>query len=653
MTTDKKQTFSAASTKEYVAAYIRAGVRYRRPFVVVIHLGLIALSNYFAFWLRFDGAIPAREFNIFVDTMPWLLAFRGLTFIPCRMYEGLWRYTSMWDLRNILAGVFFSSTMLFVFARFWLSLAAYPRSVFVIDAILLIFMLVGVRLVRRVTRVKRPNRGKKVLIFGAGDAGETVVRDMKNNPAYDYDPLGFIDDDEAKIGQRIHGIPVLGTSDSLPEIMAEQRPQEVLVAISGLDSAKMRDLVTALEPSKAPIKILPSLKDILDEGIGLNQIRNLSVEDLLSRPAVGLDPEPVRGLVSGKRVLVTGAGGSIGSELCRQIAALQPQSLALLERHENSLFSLGMELGQVNGESQILSLVGDVTDEQRVDVIMRKYRPQIVFHAAAHKHVPLMEFHPCEAVKNNVTGTRIVAESADRYGVDVFVFISTDKAVNPTSVMGASKRGAELLLSARGNGKDQTRFVIVRFGNVLGSNGSVVPLFIDQIKAGGPVTVTHPEVRRYFMLVPEAVQLVLHAAVIGEGGATYVLDMGGQIKVLDMTRNLIRLSGFVPDVEIPISFTGLRPGEKLFEELAFAHETLEESPVGGILKVQSRAIRDRDGLMSAIAKLEEAAAADRSREVLRHFRLLVPNFEPSQAARSDEQPEEPFGESSYGAAVSL
>src|SRR3954463_2415537 len=414
-----------------------------------------------------------------------------------------------------------------------------------------------------------------------------MVRDMKNNAWYGLQPIGFVDDDKSKVGRRIHGVPVLGTRNELAQILKRDHPDEVLIALPKADAATIRAIVRVLERFKLPIKTLPNLRDIIDGKVEVTQIRSLAVEDLLSRAPVGLDPIPVRRLIAGKRVMVTGAGGSIGSELCTQIALLKPAALVMLERYENSLHAIRLELEDRKISFALHPVIGDVTDLARVTDVLHTHRPDIIFHAAAHKHVPLMEENPCEAVKNNVRGTRLMAQAAEQYGVDRFIMISTDKAVNPTSVMGSSKRVAEMVIQAQGQGSG-TSFSTVRFGNVLGSNGSVIPRFVGQIKAGGPGTITPPEMRRFFMLIPEAVQLVLHAAAQAENGATYVLEMGEQVKLVDMARDLIRLSGFIPDEDIKIDYIGLRPGEKLYEELVGEGETASASAVEKILCVRSR-----------------------------------------------------------------
>jgi FlaA1/EpsC-like NDP-sugar epimerase len=550
-------------------------------------------------------------------------------FVPFRLYEGLWRYTGIWDLRNIIAGVVSSTLVFFAMVRWGLGLTEYPRVIYIIDCLLLIFFMGGIRLARRIYReLGHLQREKRVLIFGAGDAGEMIVRDMKNNPFYDYEPIGFVDDDPAKVGKAIHGVRVLGTREALQSIIASERPDEVLVAIPRAEPATIRGVVRALEPYKVPIKTLPSLRDVLDGKLTVSQIRNLSVEDLLARRAVRLDPARLRHLVTGRRVLVTGAGGSIGSELCRQVAALDPSVLVLLERYENGLYAVANDLEGRAGAALVCPAIGDVTDAGRVSALLAEHRPEIIFHAAAHKHVPLMQLNPCEAVKNNVLGTHTLAQAAERYGVERFILISTDKAVNPTSVMGATKRVAEMVVQSM-TSWSQTCFVAVRFGNVLGSNGSVVPRFLEQIEAGGPVTLTHPEMRRFFMLIPEAVQLVLHAAALGHAGTVYVLEMGEQVRIVDMARNLIRLAGFVPEDEIPITFVGVRPGEKLFEELVGEDETLEPCGVENLRRVRPRRLPAPPIFEKRLVELEQLALQGDVKSVVEVLRDVVPTFRPA------------------------
>jgi FlaA1/EpsC-like NDP-sugar epimerase len=598
----------------------------RRIIAVAVQLALVVVSNRLAFALRFDGDIAPWALASFWQMLPWLVAIRGATFLALGLHQRLSRETNIYDLRNIAIGVAVSTGAFALVALSPLGVEVYPRSVYVIDALLCSFLLAALRVARRSLSLPA-SADRRVLVYGAGDAGEQIVRDMLHNPSHGYLPVGFVDDDHAKVGKRICGVRVLGTREDLATIVKEKNPTEVLIAIPHAEPVVVRGIVRALEPFKISIQTLPSLREMVDGRVEVGRIRKLSTEDLLARAPVGLDREPVKALVEGRRVLVTGAGGSIGSELCRQIAALEPASLVLFERYENSLHDVANELRDAGFGRGTVPVIGDITDGARLDAVMSEHQPDIVFHAAAHKHVPLMEYNPCEAVKNNVRGTRLLIEAAERHGVDRFIFISTDKAVNPTSVMGATKRIAELLVEAQSRGSGTT-FLTVRFGNVLGSNGSVVPRFLDQIKRGGPVTVTHPEMRRFFMLVPEAVQLVLHAAARGTNGCTYVLEMGDQVKIVDMARTLIRLAGLVPDKEIPIVFVGLRPGEKLYEELVADHETREPSGVDSVFRVRPKQRCDITRLCIDAAELEEAAAAGDAARTLADMVRIVPEFGP-------------------------
>lgn len=600
----------------------------KRFLAVIAQLLLIPASTTLAFQLRFDGAVPPEYQAALLKTLPMLLVVRGLAFVAFGIDGGLWRYAGISDLCRILLAVATSTLLLYGFVYMPLTPTVYPRSVVVIDALLLVCLLGGLRLAWRmlsyVARMTRVGQGRRVLIIGAGDAGDMIVREMRKGGI--YQPVGFVDDDPSKTGRSIHGVKVLGTREDLPTIVAATKPAEALVAIPSAPPAVIRSVVRLLEGFKVPITTVPSLSELVNGKVGVKEIRPMAIEDLLPRSPVALNTENVRHLISGKRVLVTGAGGSIGSELCRQIASFRPAELILFERYENSLYAIVNDLMDRQIAASVHPLVGDVTDSARVNEVFAQHRPHIVFHAAAHKHVPLMEANPSEAVKNNIVGTRTVAEASQRYRVTRFVLISTDKAVNPTSVMGATKRVAELIVQGIGARDDEGSFVAVRFGNVLGSNGSVIPRMMDQIRAGGPVTVTHPEIRRYFMLIPEAVELVLQAAVLARGQEIFVLDMGEQVKILDIARNLIRLSGFIPDQDIPISFIGLRPGEKLDEQLVGEGEELEPSGVEKIRRVSVPFTMDADRFEDSVAALIEMAALGQHGEVIRHLRRIVPTF---------------------------
>ena len=600
---------------------------FRRAISLAVHAVLIACSVQAAFWLRFDGDIPAETAELASRTLPLLLLVRVLVFIPFRLFDGLWRYTSLWDLRTIIAGTITSSVLFRLILAVVQPESMYPPSILVIDALLLIFLVSGVRLARRLyAGLGQAPRTRRILVFGAGDAGEMIVRDMRNRPEHDALPIGFLDDDRHKVGRSIHGVPVLGTSRDAMHVIDAHKPDEVLIAVPSATPDVVRHIVRTLEHARVRITTLPSLRDLI-RPLDVKQIRELRVEDLLARAPVGLDPEPARRLIAGQRVLVTGAGGSIGSEICRQVAALGPARLVVVDRYENSLVALIDGISDEFPSVDLHAVIADVTDRRRIEQVLAEHRPALVFHAAAHKHVPLMERNPCEAVKNNVRGSRIVAEACVRHDVARFVLISTDKAVNPASIMGATKRVAELVVRDLASRAVRTAFITVRFGNVLGSNGSVVLRFVEQIRRGGPVTVTDPQMRRYFMLIPEAVQLVLGAATLPEHGGTYVLDMGEPVKLVDIARDLIRLAGYIPEEEIAITFTGRRPGEKLQEELVGCDETVEQSPVGKIRRVVA-GVPALSGarLLDAVGDLERAAAEGDQDGVFHHLNRLVPTY---------------------------
>jgi FlaA1/EpsC-like NDP-sugar epimerase len=449
------------------------------------------------------------------------------------------------------------------------------------------------------------------------------------NPGYRYEPVVFVDDNPIKQKRTIHGVPVEGTIEEIPLLVQRYAVKEIIVAVPSASPTLMQRVLAASATCHVPIKTLPNVRQLLDSPVSMRQARPMRLEDLLQREPIQTDLQELHPLLEGKRVLVTGAGGSIGSELCRQIAQYRPAQLALFERHENSLYALEMELRESFPQVNMRAVVGDVTDTDGVKAAFRACAPQLIFHAAAHKHVPLMEHNQREAVRNNIVGTRVVTSAAREANVERFVLISTDKAVNPTNVMGATKRVAEYTVQAM-NGAGATRFTVVRFGNVLGSNGSVVPLFAEQIKKGGPITVTHPEIKRYFMTIPESVQLILQASVRGQGGDVFVLDMGEQVRITDLARNMIVLSGLVPDQDIKITYTGLRPGEKLYEELFERDERVEPTSHAKIKRAVGANLFRVDELARRLDLLEESLSRADQASLASQLKELVPTYAPSE-----------------------
>ncbi len=605
---------------------------FRRPLMLLIDTALIALSYYGAFVLRFDGRIPPAQVEVFARTLVWLVAIRLAASTVFRLHHMVWRYTGLSDLVAI-AGAALTGTIIFAgLVSFVLRVGWLPRSIYAIDTLLLVALFAGVRALRRIAHDRGDFQSRKrILIFGAGDAGEMIVRDMKYSPYYGYTPIGFIDDDPTKIGRRIHGVRVLGARADLGNVIATHAPDEVLIAMPSMTPATIRAIMKALESCRVPVKTLPSLRDVIDGRVSITDIRNVALEDLLGRAPIGLDSNRLGHLIAGQSVLITGAGGSIGSELCRQIWALKPRTLVMYERYENALYTVEKQLRDGGAGEGLVAAIGDICDQRRLESLLKRHGVRLIFHAAAHKHVPLMESNPCEAIKNNVCGTRILAETAARCGVKSFVLISTDKAVNPTNVMGASKRVAELLVKAQAR-RTGLGFAAVRFGNVLGSNGSVVPRFMEQIRSGGPVTVTHPKMQRFFMLIHEAVQLVLHAATLIQPGAIYALNMGDQIAIADMASHLIRLSGLMPDRDIEIEFTGVRPGEKIQEELIGADERVEQSEISHVLLLRGGKEPDSEWLFEKVRSMEKAADAGDADGILELLGQVIPSFSRSRPA---------------------
>ena len=614
----------------FAERYGRLLLDHRSILVICTQLGLIASANATAFALRFDGDIPPDYARLFLWGLPIVLGTYGIGLVAFGIQRGLWRYVGLHDLGRILWASVVSSVVFYGVVHGLLGWVAYPRSVIILTGVLSGLFLAGIRLVvrwfREWLRVASPT-ARRVLVVGAGNAGELLIRDMLSDVSAHYRPVGLVDDDPIKRKMKIHGIPVVGTIADIPGLAQGLVAHEIIVAIPSASTSLKQRILAASEGCKVPIKTLPSVKQLLANPEALRQVRPMSLEDLLQREPIQMDRQELHPLLEGKRVLVTGAGGSIGSELCRQIARYHPATLILFERYENGLFALDLELRAQFPKLTIVPAIGDVTVPERVAEVLQQTDPDLVFHAAAHKHVPLMELNPKEAVRNNVLGTKTVAEASLASGVDRFVLISTDKAVNPTSVMGATKRVAEDLLQSLSH-RGRTKFTAVRFGNVLGSNGSVVPLFAEQIRRGGPVTVTHPEIKRFFMTIPEAVQLVLQASLLGQGGEVFVLDMGEQIKVVDLARNMIVLSGLVPDQDIQIVYSGLRPGEKLYEELFEETEHVEPTAHAKIRRAINASAVQSDRLDRAIAHLEAAVSHGDDDELIRRLNEAVPTYVP-------------------------
>jgi FlaA1/EpsC-like NDP-sugar epimerase len=547
--------------------------------LMAVDIVLVNTALLLALWLRFEGAIPHQYIVSYqqlapVFTIVWLACFYGLG-----LYHRLWQYASVGELVNVVSAVSVGTLIKIAFVYFQMEGSAFPlpQSVFALSWMLNILFIGGSRLSWRLLRDYRlkpawVKAGERVLIVGAGDAGAAVARELKNHNGhgslngYQRVPIGFLDDDPTKQGQRMFGLPVLGKRQDLPRLVEDYGVKEIIIAIPSAPGRVIREIVDICSTTSAKLRILPGMYELIDGRVSVSQIREVQVEDILGRKPVQVDLEAMAGYLAGRVVLVTGAGGSIGAELCRQVARFRPQKLVLLGHGENSIYDIHMELMSSHRELELAPVVADIKDLAALEVVFSKHGPQVVFHAAAHKHVPLMEENPAEAVKNNILGTWNLARVANKYHAENFVLISTDKAVNPTSIMGATKRVAEMVVQEMSK-SSKTVFSAVRFGNVLASRGSVVPLFKKQIAKGGPVTVTHPEMTRYFMTIPEAVQLVVQAGALARGGEVFILDMGEPVKIVDLARSMIRLSGFEPDEEIEILFTGIRPGEKLFEEI--------------------------------------------------------------------------------------
>jgi len=626
---------------------------------VILDIIFINVSLIFSLILRF-GKGWEIYFYVYRELIIYLTGFFLLFAVVFRLYKRIWRYLSIGDLflitEVVTAGIFASVLCLNLVGFFP------PRTVIALTWFFSLALVGGSRLVWRLYCEKKSGFkvvGKKVLIVGAGDAGEVISREIIKR--CDLGALiGFVDDDKEKIGKSIHGRKVFGSVKDMNDILEKEQINTVIIAIPTASGKEIRRIIDNIKNKKVKIKILPGLYELVDGKVSVSRIREVRIEDLLGRVPVDLNLEKISEYLKDKRVMVTGGGGSIGGELARQICQFRPKSLILLDYSENGLFRINLELeGKLLGmeeediesvreDMKVVPVVADIRDRDKMNKIFKKYKPEVVFHSAAHKHVPMMEYHPDEAVMNNIIGTKNVGEMAERYGAERFVMISTDKAINPTSVMGASKRVAEMVVKDMGSrkaeaeertgeGKNKTKFVAVRFGNVLESNGSVVPMFKQQIAEGGPVTVTDREVKRYFMTLLEASQLVIQAGTLGRGGEVFVLDMGKPVKVLDMAKQMIRFSGIELGEDIEIKIIGLRPGEKLFEELLTEEERSGVLGDSGHEKIFIAKVEEVDGekLEKNIKELEALAREMDTEGIVRKLQEMVPSYQPNRDMLKD------------------
>ena len=632
-------------------------LKFRNRHFLIADIVALCLIPLLALALRTDGLAPFQQYwSALIVYTAVALMVRLAVFSKYGLYQRYWRFASIGELKQVVVAVLASTgviVVLFAGVRFAPlgiceqapAACGLPRSIPLIDALLVLIVIGGIRFSARLSNVwlrrqQSSALGRRVLVMGAGEAGAMMVNEMQTNPHLGLEPVGFIDDDLHKHDVQIRGLKVLGGRDDIPELARTYKVEQVIIAMPTASGAAIRDVRAICEREGLPTKTIPGMYELLGDTVSVNQLRDVNIEDLLRREPVRTEIAAVQELIRGRRVLVTGGGGSIGGELCRQVLRFQPAELAIVGHGENSVFEIYHELRRVvtqnnpTGSTPVLiPLIADIQSRARLGTIFEQYRPEIVFHAAAHKHVPLMEANPGEAVMNNIVGTRNVVEAALATDVQHFVMISTDKAVNPTSIMGASKRAAELVVQ-RAAAESGRAYVAVRFGNVLGSRGSVVLTFQKQIKAGGPVTVTDPDMRRFFMTIPEAVQLVLQASVLGQGGEVFVLDMGEPVKIVDLARDLIELSGLRVGEDIDIVFSGARPGEKLYEELFVAGEHYGRTRHEKIFLATSGGSAPRSGLAEVLPLLEAAALRSDGRAIQANLRRLIPEYSPLPAAGS-------------------
>jgi FlaA1/EpsC-like NDP-sugar epimerase len=620
-------------------------------FVILADTGLLIIAFYVTHLVRFDFLIPDRFWISFKKLLPLVTTLKIICFYFFDLYRGMWRYFSIADVFNIIKAATLATLLIVALVLLTTRFEGLSRSVFLIDWCLTVLFIAGFRLGVRIFFVHiRDNQSvlhalkaffnllrkkqigeKNLLIIGAGDCGEQIYREIRDNSNLGYNVVGFLDDNPAKIGMKIHGVPILSRIDDIKIAAQKVQADEALIAIPSANSKEMRKIVKICDQSGFKFRTIPGMGELINGKVSVNAIREVAYRDLLGREIIQLDEEKIDALLQDRNILVTGAGGSIGSELGRQICRFKPAKIILLERAESPLYAIEMELKQAFEKVEVIPILADIQDKNQLSKAFVENPPHIVFHAAAYKHVPMLELHPWKAIDNNVLGTKNLIEVSVLSHVARFVFVSTDKAVRPANIMGASKRLSEMLVQGQNAcGLSQTKFMIVRFGNVVGSVGSVVPLFKSQIKKGGPVTVTHPEVTRFFMTIPEACQLILQAGAMGEGGEIFILDMGTSIKIVEMARDLIRLSGFEPDVDIKIEYTGLRPGEKLYEELITEGENIGPTRHKKIMVLKGLEF-DLQLINGKIDELTQLAAEQHGDRIKSKLKEIVPEYNEMEA----------------------
>jgi len=629
-------------------------IRFKQFLLLVFDAALVSLALYLSYFLRFNALDLRGYLNQFLDSLPLVIAVRLILFYTSGLYRGMWRFVGVRDLLTIIKTTTIGSIVILSILFFTGSLRAYPRSIFVSSWLIVIVFIGGSRLAYRLYRESSLNFAntfdsktlKNVLIVGAGSTGELILREILNHYRSMYHPVGLVDDDRTKRNQTIHGFPVLGNTRDISRIVKKYGVETIFIAIPAASAKAKRRILVTCKRSGIAIKTLPAVGDLLTGNVKVSALRDFQIEDLLGREPVRLDTAAIAEFLRDKIVLITGAGGSIGSELCRQVAYFSPKRLVLFERTEFNLYQIEMNLHELFPELDVCVVIGDVLNPNSVERTLARYMPDVIFHAAAYKHVPLMEMNPAEALRNNTLGTLIVADMARRFGVEKFVMVSTDKAVRPTNIMGVSKRIAELVCEGL-NKLSNTQYVTVRFGNVLNSVGSVIPLFKRQIEKGGPITVTHREIYRYFMTIPESVQLIMQAGAMGQGGEIFILEMGEPVKIVDLARDMIRLSGLEPEQDIKIEFTGLRLGEKLYEELLTDGEEIKAT-LHEKIKVASREEVDGNTLLTRLNELFHNLQVNGfSQDIINRIKEIVPEFQPENGGPTT-LPETP-GKSDYEA----